>query len=395
MKKTDHSRTIVLLLLTLTFFAIAAVLKITSSVILPLTISILISLVFEPVITKLNKKFRIPWVVCIFIVLVLLAGGIYAVATLLYSSISAIINQYPKYEERFLTIYSTIAAFFDLPFNEDDSFFNIIWEQVGGFSFIRSVALSLSNWVIGFGKNFVMILLFSVFFMLDLRFLRQKVAFASMSAKRVPSSAEISGAQTEDGFSDANFRSSQIINDIISQVTRYMSTKFFISLLTGVLVYLGAKIISMDFAIIWAFLAFILNFIPNFGSIISVLGTSIFALLQFWPQPGPVIFVILYMTLVNFGLGNILEPRVQGKNLGLSPFIILASLSLWGWLWGFAGLVLGVPMMVLMKIVCENVDILNPVSIILGTWPLQKKEETPVKPQENASPAKNNKNHKN
>jgi len=66
------------------------------------------------------------------------------------------------------------------------------------------------------------------------------------------------------------------------------------------------------------------------------------------------------MLAVNMILGNIVEPRVQGQNLGLSPFVILVSLSAWGWLWGFAGLVLAVPMTVIVKIVCENVPGLEP-----------------------------------
>lgn len=65
-------------------------------------------------------------------------------------------------------------------------------------------------------------------------------------------------------------------------------------------------------------------------------------------------------------LGNILEPRIEGNHLGLSPFVILVSLSLWGWLWGFVGMILAVPMTVIIKIVCENFSILNPIAVLLG-----------------------------
>ena len=88
------------------------------------------------------------------------------------------------------------------------------------------------------------------------------------------------------------------------------------------------------------------------------------------------------MTAINFTLGNIIEPRVQGKNLGLSPFIIIASLSVWGYIWGFVGLILAVPMMVTLKIVCENFSLLQPVSVIIGSFPVDdslKKENTKEK----------------
>ena len=96
------------------------------------------------------------------------------------------------------------------------------------------------------------------------------------------------------------------------------------------------------------------------------------------------------MTAINFCLGNIIEPRVQGKNLGLSPFVIIASLSMWGYIWGFVGLILAVPMMVTLKIICENFSILQPISIFIGNFPpesdakekknnsaKEKKKETP------------------
>jgi predicted PurR-regulated permease PerM len=70
---------------------------------------------------------------------------------------------------------------------------------------------------------------------------------------------------------------------------------------------------------------------------------------------------------VNQILGNFIEPRVQGRNLGLSPFLILVSLSIWGWIWGFVGMILAVPMMVILKIVCENVSFLRPLSIMMGS----------------------------
>ena len=133
--------------------------------------------------------------------------------------------------------------------------------------------------------------------------------------------------------------------------------------------YIGCVFVGLDFPIIWAFIAFTLNFIPNFGSIISVIITTIFAVLQFWPNPARMIIVLIFMTGINFCLGNIIEPRVQGKNLGLSPFIIIASLSIWGYIWGFVGLILAVPMMVTLKIVCENISILQPIEVFIGDYP--------------------------
>jgi predicted PurR-regulated permease PerM len=110
-----------------------------------------------------------------------------------------------------------------------------------------------------------------------------------------------------------------------------------------------------------------MNFIPTIGSIAAGFGVGLFALLQFWPVPGPIILVVLIMLAVNMIIGNVLEPKIMGDNLGISPLMMLISLSIWGFLWGFAGMILAVPMTVVVKIVCENVPVLEPVAVLLGS----------------------------
>ena len=358
-KLVNFARPIFLLLLVLTVIVLAAVLKVTGTFLVPVTIAMFVSLVFEPLIVTLNTKFKIPWIAGIFIVLTLVIVSVWIIASLLLSSIRTIIDLYPRYEERFTVIYKTIAGLFALPYNAESTLFQNLWGQLSIRQTLRNFAFSLSNSLIVFFKDLLLVLLFAVFFLLDLRYLRQKLDFA---------------------FGDGSKgKAAIIITDIIQQVTRYMSVKFFISLLTGVLIFLGTFAVGMGFPILWGFLAFILNFIPNFGSILSGVLTSVFALVQFWPQPAPVVFVAVLMCAVNFILGNIIEPRVQGRHLGLSPFIIIVSLSFWGWLWGFTGLILAVPMMVILKIICENVSILHPAAVLMGnytyTHELQKEQE--------------------
>ena len=358
-KLVNFARPIFLLLLVLTVIVLAAVLKVTGTFLVPVTIAMFVSLVFEPLIVMLNTKFKIPWIAGIFIVLTLVIVSVWVIASLLLTSIRTIIDLYPRYEERFTVIYKAIAGLFALPYNAESTLFQNLWGQLSIRQTLRNFAFSLSNSLIVFFKDLLLVLLFAVFFLLDLRYLRQKLDFAFGD--------------------DSKGKAAIIITDIIQQVTRYMSVKFFISLLTGVLIFLGTFAVGMGFPILWGFLAFILNFIPNFGSILSGVLTSVFALVQFWPEPAPVVFVAVLMFAVNFILGNVIEPRVQGRHLGLSPFIIIVSLSFWGWLWGFTGLILAVPMMVILKIICENVSILHPAAVLMGnytyTHELQKEQE--------------------
>ncbi len=382
-RQNRYTHGIFIILLFFAFVLLAAILKLTASVTIPLAIAMLVSLVFEPVLHKLKYKLHIPWAAGIVIVFVIVFVILAIVVSLLATSCKTIITVYPKYEEKFLLLYSRIADLFSLPFNEDNSLFENLWNQLEVKKFIQDFALSFSSKLIGYTKDFVMICLFALFFLLELRYIRQKIDYA---ATLVPSyNTDSSDAESTSGNDTVEKkertpqkkqRMSAIIKDIIEQVTRYISLKFFISLLTGFLVFITALVLKLDFAIIWAFLAFVLNFIPNFGSILSVLGTSVFALVQFWPNPVRAILTAIIMTFINFMIGNVAEPRIQGKNLGLSPFVIIASLSLWGWLWGFAGLILGVPMTVIMKIVCENFSLLQPVAAILGDWPPSPKSRS-------------------
>jgi predicted PurR-regulated permease PerM len=192
-----------------------------------------------------------------------------------------------------------------------------------------------------------MMVLFVIFLLLEGAFFKEKVELAF-----------------EDKFSG---QIKKISNSVMRQVIRYLSIKFFISLTTGLVVAFCLGLAGLEFAVLWGVIQFILNFIPNIGSIVAGVCAVMFALLQFWPEPGPVILVAFIMLGANMIIGNFLEPKIMGDNLGLSPVTVLLSLMIWGWLWGFAGLVLAVPMTMIIKIVCENIPVLEPLSILLSS----------------------------
>jgi predicted PurR-regulated permease PerM len=159
----------------------------------------------------------------------------------------------------------------------------------------------------------------------------------------------------------------KISDSVVRQIIRYLSTKFLISLATGLVIGFALHLAGLEFAVVWGLIQFVLNFIPVIGSIAVGVGATLFAVLQFWPDPTPIILVGLIMLGVNQILGNVLEPKIMGDNLGISPLAVLISLSIWGWLWGFAGMILAVPMTVVVKIICENIPVLEPVSVLLGS----------------------------
>jgi predicted PurR-regulated permease PerM len=346
-RQVKFPRAMFFLMLFMSVLIGGATLKLASPVVVPLVIAVMVALALEPLVSFLNSRIHVPWPLAttLVIVFVFLASG--EVGTLLVSSVRTMFAVYPRYEARFFVIYQTIAGLFRLPFDEELSLMSNLWDTAGIRNFIQTQTLAFSNGLLSLSKNFILVLLFICFLLIELRSFRAKIILA------------VNREQSE--------RVTVIMQDIMKQVTKYMSVKTAISLLTGALVGLGAWAVKLDFPVLWAFLAFVLNFIPTIGSIVSGALTTLFAIMQFWPNPGQPIFIGVLMLAVNQIFGNILEPRIQGKNLGISPFLIIASLSIWGWLWGFAGMILSIPMMVILQIVCENVSFLRPVAILMGS----------------------------
>jgi hypothetical protein len=116
----------------------------------------------------------------------------------------------------------------------------------------------------------------------------------------------------------------------------------------------------------FGFLAFVLNFIPDIGSLIATALRVGFAFFQFGTFWTP--FWILVITVgLDSIFGYFIEPKIMGKGLGLSPLLVFFSLLFWGWLWGIPGMILSVPLTAVIKIVCQNVPALRPVAVLMGT----------------------------
>lgn len=325
---------------------VGAVLKITASVIIPFIIAFLLALVMNPMVSFLGK-FRVPRFVSILLAVILVIAGLTIMGGVFFSSARSILRAYPRYEKRLTEIYVWLGNFFELSYNEDLSFLQNIWSQLGIRSQIWLYTVSLSNTFVEFAKDAVIVGVFLVFFLVEAVYFKEKlsVAFEGKWAGQIKN----------------------ISTDTMRQVSRYLSTKFVLSVVNGLLVGVFLSLIGVEFAVVWGVIQFVLNFIPSLGSIAVGVAASAFALLQFWPEPGPVVLTVIIMLGVNISIGFVLEPKVMGDRLGLSPIVVLISLLIWGWLLGFVGMIMAVPLMVIIRIVCENVPVLEPVSVLLGS----------------------------
>jgi predicted PurR-regulated permease PerM len=138
------------------------------------------------------------------------------------------------------------------------------------------------------------------------------------------------------------------IDQFLLSVNNYLAIKTLVSIATGIVVSIMLWAFGLDFPILWGVLAFLLNFIPNIGSIIAAVPAISLAILQLGPaQAG---FIGLGYLTINTVMGNVVEPKYLGKGLGLSALVVFLSLIFWGWLLGTVGMLLSVPLTMILKI---------------------------------------------
>jgi predicted PurR-regulated permease PerM len=155
------------------------------------------------------------------------------------------------------------------------------------------------------------------------------------------------------------------ITRIEKSVRHYLVIKTIISLLTGVLIWIWLSIIGVEYAVLWALIAFLLNYIPNIGSIIAAIPTMLFS----WIQLGfiPMIWVAVGYVAVNLSIGYFIEPRAMGRGMGLSTLVVFLSLIIWGYILGIVGMFLSVPLTMTLKIILEYNDSTKHLAAMLGT----------------------------
>ena len=189
-----------------------------------------------------------------------------------------------------------------------------------------------------FGNTFI-ILFLMVFMLLEVPSLRAKLEAMGASRGAGPS-----------------------ITDI---VRGYLAIKTLTSLVTGVLVGLFLSVLSVDFALLWGLLAFLLNYIPNIGSFIASVPAVLLTLIQ--SGLGPALIVVTGYLLINLAIGNGVEPRILGEGFGISTLVVLLSIILWGWLLGPVGMLIAVPLTTTVKIALERHESTQPVALLLGS----------------------------
>jgi predicted PurR-regulated permease PerM len=319
---------------------------------LPLILALLLAAILKPIVFFLRKR-HWPFSLCVVVVLLLAAGLLWVLSLVIFSGVDAVVRGAPAYQDRMNRL---LAAGLEA----GDAVLRRFGSNVQDFTRRNSFSLSavtgflasgIGTFVDFIGKM-VMTILFLVFLLAGSEGFPEKLQRA------------VSGQRLQ--------QVTQVIAQTNRQVRRYLVTKTLVSIATGGVMTLIMVLFGVDFAVFLGVLAFFLNFIPNVGSFIATVLPAVVSLLQFESVGLSALIAVLMIISQNI-IGNFIEPRLMGRTLDLSPLLVLLSLVFWGWLWGLWGMVLAVPITSIIKIVCENVEALQPVAVLMSAGAARKR----------------------
>jgi AI-2 transport protein TqsA len=363
------------------FVIVIAGLKSSSELVVPVLISVFLAVICIPPVQWLQKK-KLPTWLALLIVITTVWSVTFVIVMITYSSMMDFINTDVE------VFQGKIENLIKIPFEELESTTNQSLEKVpvGGLedgteqnikqpwltTVLSSLDLDLediqklpkliSQKALKYLKDlflgFIQILTNSFMIMLTTVFMVLEVAGLPAKLKMLPGLAGDNSKQLE---------------QIVQNVRQYMILKTNMSLVTGILIVVWLKIIGVKYFLVWGLLAFFLNYIPTIGSILAAVPAILIALLGTDSAEPEVLFSLgkgaftaVGFLLVNIVIGNVIEPKVMGKGLGLSTLVVFLSMVFWGWVFGPVGMVLSVPLTTIVKITLDSSDETRWVAILLG-----------------------------
>lgn len=324
---------------------ILAGIRAAAEIIVPFLLASFLAIVLNPLVTILMKR-GIRRSIAISLVIVAILVVITLLVAMLASSVNELSNLYPEIRatlEQKLGVVQHLAATVHI---------NISAESLAARldpNSLMNVATMVLTQFSGAMTNFVLLILTVVFMLFEVRHLPYKLRNALVNPQ-----IRIAG-----------------MHKALKGVTHYLALKTLISLITGVAVWLTLLLLGVKFALLWGVVAFVLNFIPNIGPIIAGIPPLIQALVLNSVYDAALVGALF--TAIHMVFGNILEPRVMGRGLGMSTLVVFLSLIFWGWLLGPVGMLLSVPLTSVCKILMETTPGGSKLAILLSDGRPMKK----------------------
>jgi len=341
------------------FVIVVAGIRAASAIVVPCLLAVFLAIIFAPFLLWARERGVPTWLALLAIVAVLVAalGGLGAVVS---TSVESFTQALPTYEARLSELTAQVVAQLEswgmeVPTEEMSS-------AADPGAAMRLAANTLSGLSALLSNTFLILL---------------TVIFILLEAASFP--AKLSAVAADPDASHARGR--QILDD----VKRYLAIKTGTSVATGVLVTLWLSLLGVRFAMLWGLVAFLLNYVPNIGSILAAIPAVLLAVVEFGFLQALV--VALGYLVVNVGIGSFLEPRILGRGLGLSALVVFVSLVFWGWVLGPVGMLLSVPLTMAGKVALESNPDTRWIAVLLGPAPTPAPAVAPAEQDEGGDAA--------
>jgi len=328
-------------------------LYIAKNVLVPIVLGILAVYVVLGLMRVLDKASvggrRLPVSLRYTLTLACIGAGFAALGYLIMSTADHTLAQAPRYQQSLLDAVQRAAALLNI---EREPTWATLRESLLAQVNVQRLAGAVVSQITGILGGFVVVFLYVAFLLLERRGLDAKIA-----------------AMSEDPRAVARIRA--VIESINARIGSYLALKTLLSVVLALVSWAVMRVMGLELAGFWAVITGLLNFIPYLGTFISVALPVLMALVQY-ADLGSVLALLLALSVVQFVIGNFIDPMVMGNSLNLSPVAILASLTVWSGLWGIAGAFLAVPVTAIMVIVLSEFAGTRPVAILLSQRPPEK-----------------------
>jgi AI-2 transport protein TqsA len=327
-----HIQTFCLVLLA--SISIAAAMKLFSAVIIPFILAIFLTFCFSPVIEVQMRLLRIPRSIALVTTIVLVFIVLLLVGLMVSAAVAEIVDNRAAYEQQIKNLFNKTVNSIDLErFGlQAESLSGSLLEMLSNAA--KKVFSGTVNGIVSILSNGILVLIFMIFM---------------LSGKGI-----------------RNHASESVLSVIESQIKRYTFTMLLTSSATGFLVGLTLRILGVDFAWMFGFLAFLLNFIPSIGSIIATIFPIPVILLSPELSAAAKVLAIAIPSAIQFTIGNLLQPKLMGQSLDLHPVTILLSLMFFGAIWGIIGMLLATPITAALKILLEKFEYTRSVACLMA-----------------------------
>ena len=287
------------------------------------------------------QRNRIPSILAALIIVSVIMLLLTIVGAVVGTSIADFTAALPAYQERLDIIVQGFINLVAKAFNREDAL-----ESVGDMidpGWAMGLAATLLNSLKDVLTNIFLIIFTMIFILLEASTVETKVAAAF-------------------GRSTQSLKRPRVF---LANLGRYLGIKTVVSMATGLTAGVLTWAIGLDFPLLWGMLAFLLNYVPNIGSIIAAVPAVLMALVQL--GPGAASATAIGFVAINIVFGNVIEPRLMGYGVGLSPLVVFIGLVFWGWVFGPVGMLLSVPLTMTLKLALESDKRTRWIAILIGS----------------------------